>query len=56
MDQILTASAELISGDDSGEMVKQARVLAQYTALLIQAIKAEAELHPDKDLHVSMTL
>ena len=35
---------------DAGEMVRQARVLAQATAQLIQAIKGEAEALPDSEL------
>lgn len=48
----MIASVELISSYDSGEMVRQARILAQSTAHLIQAIKAEAESQPDTDLQV----
>merc|ERR1719291_683203 len=50
MEQILVASGELIASFDSGEMVRQARILAQATAELIQAIKGEAESQSDSDL------
>ena len=53
MEQIMTASGELIASYDSGEMVKQARILAQSTAELIQAIKGEAETQSDSELQVS---
>ncbi len=52
MEQIMVASGELISSYDSGEMVMQARVLAQSTAQLIQAIKGEADTLSDTDLQV----
>lgn len=48
----MVASGELISSYDSGEMVMQARILAQSTAQLIQAIKGEAETQSDTDLQV----
>merc|ERR1719193_2518948 len=50
MDQIMIASGDLIASHDSGEMVRQARILAQATAELIQAIKGEAESQSDSDL------
>jgi talin len=50
MEQILVASGELIASFDSGEMVRQARILAQSTAELIQAIKGEAETQSDSEL------
>ena len=50
--QIMVASGELIASYDSGEMVRQARILAQSTAELIQAIKGEAETQSDSDLQV----
>lgn len=50
MDQIMVASGELIGSHDSSEMVRQARILAQATAELIQAIKGEAESQSDSDL------
>ena len=53
MDQIMVASGELIQSHDSQDMVRQARVLAQATAELIQAIKGEAESQTDSDLQVS---
>ena len=48
----MVASGELIASYDSGEMVRQARILAQSTAELIQAIKGEAETQSDSDLQV----
>ena len=51
----MVASGELIASYDSGEMVRQARILAQSTAELIQAIKGEAETQSDSDLQVSFT-
>ena len=36
MDQIMIASGDLISSAESGQMVRQARILAQATAELIQ--------------------
>ena len=56
MEQILVASGELIASFDSGEMVRQARILAQSTAELIQAIKGEAETQSDSELQVSLYL
>merc|ERR1719367_2040152 len=50
MEQIMVASGELIASYDSGEMVRQARILAQSTTELIQAIKGEAETQSDSDL------
>ncbi|QQP52773.1 Uncharacterized protein FKW44_005020, partial [Caligus rogercresseyi] len=50
MEQILTASSELIASHESTEMVRQARILAQSTAELIQAIKGEAEVQSDTDI------
>lgn len=35
---------------DAPEMVKQARVLAQATSQLVNAIKGQAESHPDTDM------
>jgi hypothetical protein len=52
MDQIMVASGDLIASYDSGDMVRQARILAQATAELIQAIKGEAESQSDTDLQV----
>jgi talin len=52
MEQIMVASGELIASYNSGEMVRQARILAQSTAELIQAIKGEAETQSDSDLQV----
>jgi talin len=54
MEQIMVASGELISSYDSSEMVRQARILAQSTAELIQAIKGEAETQSDSDLQVKL--
>ena len=56
MDQIMVASGELIGSNDSNEMVRQARILAQATAELIQAIKGEAESQSDSDLQVCTCL
>ena len=53
MEQIMTSSGVLIGSYDSGEMVKQARILAQSTAELIQAIKGEAETQSDSELQVN---
>jgi len=50
MDQIMVASGELIASNDSQDMVRQARILAQATAELIQAIKGDAESQTDSDL------
>ena len=51
VDNILAASDRLFAAQgDAGEMVRQARILAQATAQLIQAIKGEAEALPDTDL------
>ena len=52
MEQIMAASGELIASYDSSEMVRQARILAQSTAELIQAIKGEADTQTDSDLQV----
>ena len=52
MDQILVASGTLIASHDSQDMVRQARILAQATAELIQAIKGDAESQTDSDLQV----
>ena len=52
MDQIMVASGELIGSNDSQDMVRQARILAQATAELIQAIKGDAESQTDSDLQV----
>ena len=54
MDQIMVASGDLIASHDSQDMVRQARILAQATAELIQAIKGEAESQSDSDLQVGM--
>eukprot|EP00095_Tigriopus_kingsejongensis_P007975 maker-scaffold475_size161908-snap-gene-0.21 protein:Tk07975 transcript:maker-scaffold475_size161908-snap-gene-0.21-mRNA-1 annotation:"Talin-1" len=50
MEQIMTASGELIASYDSSEMVRQARILAQSTAELIQAIRGEADAQSDSEL------
>ena len=52
MDQIMVASGELIASNDSQDMLRQARILAQATAELIQAIKGDAESQTDSDLQV----
>ena len=56
MDQIMVASGEQTASHDSSDMVRQARILAQATAELIQAIKGEAESQSDSDLQVSYEL
>ena len=56
MDQIMVASGELIASNDSQDMVRQARILAQATAELIQSIKGDAESQTDSDLQVNITL
>ncbi|XP_013776088.1 talin-2-like [Limulus polyphemus] len=51
VDTILDATDKLFSSTgDASEMVRQAKVLAQSTAQLIQTIKGEAESQPDTDL------
>ncbi|XP_063237314.1 talin-1 isoform X2 [Bacillus rossius redtenbacheri] len=51
VETILVATDRLFaSTGDAGEMVRQARVLGQATAQLIQAIKGEAEKQPDSEL------
>ncbi|CAG7831157.1 unnamed protein product, partial [Allacma fusca] len=50
VDTILIATDKIITSEDSSDMVRQARVLAQATAHLIQSIKGEAEKTPDSDL------
>ena len=51
VDTILTATDRLFSSmDDTGEMVRQARVLAQATSMLVNALKGEAESHTDSDM------
>ncbi|KAK2151018.1 hypothetical protein LSH36_379g01082 [Paralvinella palmiformis] len=50
VDTILTATDRLFgSMGDTPEMVKQARVLAQATSHLVNALKLEAERHEDSD-------
>jgi talin len=50
VDTILVATDKIITSHDSADMVRQARILAQATAQLIQAIKGEAEKSPDSDV------
>nr|CAD7194456.1 unnamed protein product [Timema douglasi] len=51
VETILVATDRLFaSTGDAAEMVRQARVLGQATAQLIQAIKGEAEKQPDSEL------
>ncbi|XP_049847483.1 talin-1 isoform X1 [Schistocerca gregaria] len=51
VETILVATDKLFaSSGDAGEMVRQARILGQATAHLIQAIKGEAEKQPDSEL------
>ena len=48
MDTILTATDALFSSSgDTGEMVKQARILAHATSRLVNALKVQAEEHND---------
>ncbi|GAB6032133.1 hypothetical protein CHUAL_010792 [Chamberlinius hualienensis] len=51
VDAILVATDKLFSSSgDASEMVRQAKILAQATSELIQAIKGQAEKQPDSDL------
>ncbi|XP_046684218.1 talin-1 isoform X2 [Homalodisca vitripennis] len=51
VETILVATDRLFaSTGDAGEMVRQARVLGQATAQLIQAIKGEADKQPDSEI------
>ncbi|XP_064472172.1 talin-2-like isoform X2 [Ornithodoros turicata] len=51
LDTILDATDRLVSSTgDAPEMVRQAKVLANATAQLIQAIKGEAQQQPDSDV------
>lgn len=51
VDTILDATDRLFSSTgDASEMVKQAKILAQATAQLIQNIKGQAETQPDSDI------
>ena len=51
MDTILSATDRLFASmEDTGEMVRQARVLAQATSLLVNALKGEAEAHTDSEM------
>ncbi|XP_021951847.1 talin-1 isoform X2 [Folsomia candida] len=50
VDTILVATDKIITSHDPSDMVRQARILAQATAQLIQAIKGEAEKQPDSDV------
>ena len=50
VDTILVATDKIMTSEDPSDMVRQARILAQATAQLIQAIKGEAEQTPDSDL------
>ncbi len=48
---ILTATDRLFTSmGDTPEMVKQARVLAQATSQLVNALKTQAEAHPDSEM------
>ena len=48
MDTILTATDQLFdSSGDTGEMVRQARILAQATSKLVNELKLQAETHND---------
>jgi len=51
VETILVATDRLFASQgDAGEMVRQARVLGQATAQLIQAIKGEADKQPDSEI------
>ncbi|KAL3884759.1 hypothetical protein ACJMK2_024867 [Sinanodonta woodiana] len=51
VDTILTVTDRLFSSvGDAHEMVKQARQLAQATSQLVNAIRGQAESHPDSDV------
>ncbi|KRT81224.1 hypothetical protein AMK59_5660, partial [Oryctes borbonicus] len=51
VEMIYTATEKLsAAAGDTGEMIKQARVLGQATAQLIQSIKGEAEKQEDSDI------
>lgn len=50
VDTIIVATDRLFaSTGDTGEMVRQARIVGQATAQLIQTIKGEAEKQTDKE-------
>ena len=50
VDTILSATDRLFSSvGDAPEMVKQARILAQATSQLVNAIKGQAESHPEAE-------
>lgn len=49
VETILVATDKLFATSDAGEMVRQARVLGQATAQLIQSIKGEAEKQTDSE-------
>ncbi|KAF5290986.1 hypothetical protein FQA39_LY14517 [Lamprigera yunnana] len=51
VEMIYTATDKLSAASgNTGEMIKQVRVLGQATAQLIQSIKGEAEKQPDSDI------
>jgi len=50
VDTILVATDKIITSNDSTDMVRQARILAQATAQLIQSIKTDAVATNDTDL------
>ena len=51
VDKILNATDQLFSSmGDTPEMVRQARILAQATSELVNALKNQAESHPDSDM------
>ncbi|XP_054280659.1 talin-2 isoform X2 [Macrosteles quadrilineatus] len=51
VETILVATDRLFASQgDAGEMVRQARVLGQATAQLVQAIKGEADKQPDSEI------
>ncbi|KAL0267697.1 UNVERIFIED_CONTAM: hypothetical protein PYX00_009891 [Menopon gallinae] len=47
---LISTDRLLASSGDSAEMVRQARILGEATAQLIQAIKGEAEKQPDSEI------
>ena len=51
VDTILNATDQLFNNmGDTPEMVRQARILAQATSQLVNALKSQAESHPDSEI------
>lgn len=51
VETILTATDQLFNNmGDTPEMVRQARILAQATSELVNALKSQAESHPDSEM------